>query len=189
MSRPLTPFQGESVLTFRHADATGVVCVLTGSTLDRRMRSDSLAWCRAEVFHPGQGYVSRFGWIQFVRSTDNKTCGVDWELDPLEILGEVAHPFGYFGILPTLFDAPSRATRRDLEWEAQSFLTTIILTPGNPDVLQVQPLTGFSWGFTVHTGSVSTLPISALDARDWSARLPLLSAFSRWTFAADMVTS
>src|SRR5204863_43198 len=72
--------------------------------------------------YAGSGYAAMLGWIQLVRSTDNGSRGREFELDPLEPLGVTPHPFCWFGLTPTLFDAPSRRTTDDLDWLAHSFL-------------------------------------------------------------------
>jgi len=51
-----------------------------------------LAFCEAIVGYPGQGYTGLLGWIQLVRSTDNSSGGDRFELDPLEVLGELPAP-------------------------------------------------------------------------------------------------
>jgi len=58
-----------------------------------------------------------------------------------------------------LFDAPSRGSRDDLDWEAHSFLCVspdAVLTP------RVQAITGFSWGFTITGEHISLTPPAAL---------------------------
>jgi hypothetical protein len=59
------------------------------------------------------------GWVQFVRSSDNRSKGREFELDPLVFLGDLPHPFCWLGISPLLFDAPSRSGRDDLDWNFQ----------------------------------------------------------------------
>ena len=73
--------------------------------------AQGLAHCQATITHPAEGYTALLGWIQLVRSTDNHSRGQQFEMDPLTFVGEVPHPFGFFGIKPILFDAPSRPTR------------------------------------------------------------------------------
>lgn len=172
-------------LTFTHLGSEGAVDVTVGTTHDPARFASSpgsrgLAWCRADVEHASEGYAARFGWVQLVRSTDNRSGGFAFEMDPLEILGEVGHPFGYYGVLPTLFDAPGRDDRRDLDWLAHSFLTWIVR--GEPPVVQV--LTGFSWGFVVRAGAATPTPPAPLEASDWDAHLDVLRAdHPGWAFA------
>ena len=67
-----------------------------------------LPHCQATVAYPGRGYAGMLGWIQLVRSTDNASGGELFAMDPLALVGEVGHPFAFFGVAPTLFDAPAR---------------------------------------------------------------------------------
>ena len=81
--------------------------------------------CTATVTYRGRGYHAALGWIQLVKSTDNSSGGGQFEMDPFEPLGRLAHPFCFFGFAPTLFDAPSRDSRAPLVWTAHSFLAFI----------------------------------------------------------------
>ena len=114
-------------LPFSHAGLAGMIDVQIASTevpaaIGAWPHALGLANCEAVIDFPGRGYMSLFGWIQVVRSTDNSSGGADFEMDPLTVLGDVSHPFCFFGIRPTLFDAPARDTRDDLEWVAHAFL-------------------------------------------------------------------
>lgn len=53
------------------------------------------------------GYRALFDWVQLVRSTDNSSAGFD--MDPIYSFEDGPSPNAFFGINPTLFDAPSRA--------------------------------------------------------------------------------
>jgi hypothetical protein len=68
--------------------------------------------CTATVRYDAQGYAAAFGWIQLVRSTDNQSEGKSFEPDPLALFSELSTPFSWFGVKPTLFDAPFRFRRR-----------------------------------------------------------------------------
>ena len=105
--------------------------------------------CTARVAYHGSGYTSTFGWIQLVRSTDGSTGGESFELDPYEPLGRLPHPFCWFGFTPTLFDAPARPSRVQLDWTADSFLCFIA-----DEAPEVRALLGFSWGFSIHAQNV-----------------------------------
>lgn len=141
--------------------------------------SRGLTWCRAEVETSAEGYLARFGWVQLVRSTDNRSGGAAFEMDPLEVLGEVGHPFGYYGVRPTLFDAPSRDDRRDLDWLCHSFLAAVV--PG--DLPAVKWLAGFSWGFVVRASSATTTDPAPLSDDDWNRHRPVLnSSYPLWRF-------
>jgi len=164
-------------LTFHHADAVGQVLVTTGETerpeaVGALPGARGLTWCRADVAHPAEGYLGFFGWIQVVRSTDNRSGGSAFETDPLEVLGPVGHPFAFYGLRPSLYDAPSRASRQDLDWQAHSFLTRIA-AEGGP---VVECLAGFSWGFSVRGGIATTAVPESVGAPAWDGHRALLSA-------------
>ena len=133
-----------------------------------------LPHCQATIDHPGRGYDALLGWVQLVRSTDNDSGGARFEMDPLMFVGEVPHPFAFFGIAPTLFDAPGRRSRADLDWLAHSFLCFIEDIDGDRRVLQV--ITGFSWGFQLRDGTTTVAGPRRLTAADWTGHLPLLHA-------------
>ncbi|MFJ6199118.1 hypothetical protein [Micromonospora sp. NPDC092111] len=139
-----------------------------------------LANCEATVSYPGKGYTGLLGWIQLVRSTDNSSGGQQFEMDPLEILGDLPHPFCFFGIKPTLFDAPSRNSRADLDWLAHSFLCHI----ADEDLPGVHALAGFTWGFTIAAGVSTPTPPRRLEPAEWNQHLDLLHAeHPAWRFA------
>jgi hypothetical protein len=136
--------------------------------------------CRAGVTYPADGYLAVFGWTQLVRSTDSE--GTGFEIDPIAIYHDIATPFAWYGLKPELFDAPSRETRDDLDWQAHSFLCVspdAVLTP------RVQAVAGFSWGFTIATGRIACTRPQALDPAAWNGHLSLLTAsYPHWLFDA-----
>jgi hypothetical protein len=136
--------------------------------------------CTAVVSYDGRGYDAMFGWIQLVRSTDGAGGGGEFEMDPFEPLGALPHPFCWFGLAPTLFDAPSRRTRSDLEWTAHTFLSFI----GEPR--EARAILGFSWGFDVGDAQISIKRVAPLEPIDWNGHLPLLRReHPTWRFAPD----
>ena len=139
--------------------------------------------CEATITYPGRGYHGLFGWIQLVRSTDNHSGGREYEMDPLELLGDVDHPFCFFGIKPTLFDAPSRESEPPIEWLAHSFLTTLDHAEPHP----VIALLGFSWGFRITEGRAEITSAEALDAVAWDGHRDLLArTYPAWTFVPGL---
>jgi hypothetical protein len=139
-----------------------------------------LAFCEATVNYPGKGYAGLLGWVQLVRSTDNTSRGDQFEMDPLDVLGDVQHPFCFFGIKPTLFDAPSRDSRADLDWLAHSFLCHI----ADAAPREVHALAGFEWGFTITAGATAPSPPRVLEPADWNQHLALFHAeYPAWRFA------
>jgi hypothetical protein len=67
--------------------------------------------CTATIEYSGRGYRALFGWVQLVRSTDNASGGRAFEMDPFNLFEDALSPYCWFGITPTLFDAPSRDER------------------------------------------------------------------------------
>jgi hypothetical protein len=175
-------------LPFTLDDRTGSIDVTVDATTDPHGLGAppdalGLAHCQATISYPGNGYAGLLGWIQLVRSTDNHSLGQQFEMDPLSVLGEVEHPFCFFGIKPTLFDAPSRPTRDDLDWLARTFLCHI----ADYGTAEVQALAGFSWGFTIAGGVAAVIGPTTLEAIDWNQHLDLLHAeHPAWQFRAGL---
>ena len=125
------------------------------------------------------------GWVQLVRSTDNESGGLRFELDPFGLFGDAPSPYCWYGQRPTLFDAPSRPDRIPPEWVAHSFLAATPLD----EVAQLQarrvvPLVGFSWGFSGSGGSVILSDIELLTDREWCMHLAALRlGYPLWVFA------
>ena len=175
-------------LPFTLHDHAGTIDITVAATRDPHELgapacAQGLAHCQATISHPAAGYAALLGWIQLVRSTDNQSGGQQFEMDPLNVIGEVAHPFGFFGIKPVLFDAPSRPTRDDLDWLAHSFLCHI----ADYQTREIRALAGFSWGFIVANGDATVIGPRTLGAADWNQHLGLLHAqHPAWRFAADV---
>lgn len=63
-----------------------------------------LPMCTARVQPTGRGYRAMCGWIQLIRSTDNSSGGVEFELDPFGPFTDTGSPYAFYGLAPTLFD-------------------------------------------------------------------------------------
>jgi hypothetical protein len=137
--------------------------------------------CHAAVDYPARGYDAVLGWVQLVRSDDNRSGGREFEIDPLAFLGDLPHPFCWIGLEPQLFDAPSRSPIADLDWMARSFLC--VPDGGGDAGYEVHALTGFDWGFRARGGAVDLVPPSLLAAQDWDDHLEVLEAlYPSWRF-------
>lgn len=137
--------------------------------------------CIATVTYSGSGYNAALGWIQLVRSTDGSSAGKHFEMDPFEPLGRLPHPFCWFGFAPTLFDAPSRASRDPVEWTAHSFLCFMTPVAGE---WEIRAILGFSWGFSIRDELISLSPPTMLASAEWDAHLELLGReHPAWDFA------
>ena len=136
--------------------------------------------CHATVTYPANGYAAMFGWTQMVRSTDGDEPG--FEMDPIAIYRDVATPFAWYGLKPELFDAPSRESRYDMDWEAHSFLCVspdAVVTPA------VRAVAGFGWGFSVVSGHITHTAPVRLGPEAWDSQLGLLRAsYPQWVFDA-----
>ncbi|WP_229886860.1 hypothetical protein [Streptomyces subrutilus] len=137
--------------------------------------------CTAVVDYPGPGYRALFGWVQLVRSTDNSSAGDGFDMDPFCLFEDAPSPYAFFGVNPTLFDAPSRDPRQRLDWTAHSYLAW---TPLDETERRVLPVAGFSWGFGVGAdGRVAPHAVRALAPADWAGHLPRLrAACPGWVF-------
>jgi hypothetical protein len=139
--------------------------------------------CRASVNYPADGYAAIFGWLQMVCSTDS--AQPDFEMDPIAIYRQVQTPYAWFGLKPELFDAPSRESDRDIDWEAHSFLCVspdAVVTP------RVQAIAGFSWGFSIRDSDITFSPPAALAAAAWDSHLEVLRAsYPGWAFDSGYV--
>lgn len=176
-------------IAFTHQGQRGRVSVFVETTsepmtLGAREGAKGLANSMATIEFAGRGYLRLLGWVQLVRSTDNTFHGRQFEMDPFDpfgLYGGAPSPYCWYGITPTLFDAPSRDERVRLDWLAHSFLAASPLR-GNRRV--VTPLLGFAWGFLVDdNGKVALKPVTSLTAADWEAHLPYLrDCYPEWQF-------
>lgn len=137
--------------------------------------------CTATVDIDAKGYFAFCGWVQMVRSTDNSSGGREFEMDPLGPFADNPSPFCFFGLAPTLFDAPSRPQRGELAWLAHSFLAVLDTLD---DRRAARPLVGFEWGFNIaHDNSLELHPLGVLGNKDWDFHLPVLrQTYPTWSF-------
>jgi hypothetical protein len=181
-------------IPFIHHDRPGRVIVILETTLEPASLGVwdgalGLANCKATIEFSAGGYLGLLGWVQLVRSTDNIFHGRQFEIDPFDPFGlyeRAPLPYCWYGIAPTLFDAPSREERAHLDWVAHSFLAA---SPFSGNTRIVTPLLGFSWGFHIADDKNTELkPITVLTAADWDAHLPYLrDCYSEWQFT-EMLT-
>ncbi|MBI1377992.1 MAG: hypothetical protein GC157_11015 [Frankiales bacterium] len=142
--------------------------------------SAGFPWCHADVDYPAHGYDAVLGWIQLVRSDDNRSGGMEFEIDPLAFLGDLPHPFCWIGLNPQLFDAPSRSPLHDMSWRAHSFLC---VPDGPPSSMEVHALAGFAWGFDVSGSDIALVEPFAVGPEVWEGHLAALTAgYPAWRF-------
>jgi hypothetical protein len=181
--------QYQMEIEFTHLGHKGRIVVTVQPTLEpavlgAREGALGLVNCTATIEFSAKGYLALFGWVQLVRSTDNASHGQRFEMDPFDpfqLYERAPLPYCWYGVTPTLFDAPSRDERDDLDWIAHSFLAASPLR-GNRNI--VTPLLGFSWGFHVFDEKNIVLkPVTHLTAADWQAHLPYLrESYTQWQF-------
>jgi hypothetical protein len=177
------------IIPFHYQGHEGRVIVKVEQTANPEMLGAydgalGLANCTATMEYNGRGYHQLFGWVQLVRSTDNSFQGRQFEMDPADLFGlydQAPSPYCWYGILPTLFDAPSRDERVQLDWVAHSFLSA---WPWHGDHRIVMPLLGFSWGFHISNhGGITMDSLVSLTAADWESHLPYLrTSYPDWSF-------
>jgi len=140
--------------------------------------------CTATVQYPHVGYQSMFGWVQLVHSTTGAGSTTKFETDPFVLFGDAPIPYCWYGIEPTLFDAPFPPVQENMEWEANSFLATTPLE----EVFALQqrtvvPLVGFSWGFDISNGRLGMRATDPLPLDRWNDHIEELRGhYPLWTF-------
>ncbi|MGV1048901.1 MAG: hypothetical protein ACOYD4_10310 [Solirubrobacterales bacterium] len=171
-------------IPFRRRGAAGAVAVEVGVDEDPAALgcpdyARGFPCCRATVTPPARGYADALGWIQLVDSTD---LFGEFRIDPFEPLGEVSHPFCFFGFAPTLFDAPHRDHRRDMDFLAHSFLCGLGPRPLEGE-READAILGFSWGFAIRDTEIEPYPIALLGPEDWDRHHAYLRhAHPGWSF-------
>lgn len=174
-------------MPFCWATLDGIVRVELGSNDDpAALGCDEFArgfpWCRATVEPPAQGYADMLGWVQLVdASYDDR--GEGFVSDGFEPFGPLPHPFGFYGVSPTLFDAP-HTDHRDADFVARSFLCGL-----GGELLEfrqeVRAVLGFGWGFTKRGDEFRFFGPDPLPAEEWERHRDCLTkTFPRWTFAS-----
>lgn len=140
--------------------------------------------CRASVDFELDGYDGLLGWVQLVGTATEASGEPVFTVDPLEVMEGADVPFAFYGLEPRLFDAPYRSDRsRRLDWLAHSFLC---FAPSRPMAREVQAVAGFSWGFVLSDGVVTSVHPEVLGPADWSRHLEVLSeSFPTWAFGAS----
>ncbi len=136
--------------------------------------------CTAVIEFPAQGYWALLGWVQFV-AMGRPDEEPEWQADPFDLFEDSTSPYVWFGVTPTLFDAPSRRHDVPLRWRARSFLAT---TPWDQPDRLVVPLAGFEWGYdSDSTGALAVRGPEQLPVTAWQTHVPYLRArYDRWIF-------
>lgn len=143
--------------------------------------------CRATVEPLGKGYADLFGWLQlmdlknFTPSELVQHSGGGFEFDAFLPLGPAQHPFIYFGLAPTFFDAPH--SEEDWDFRSHTFLCGL---GGELHEVrrEARAILGFSWGFSKSGTEIEFVGPDPLGPEDWDLhRDHLTGAFPGWKFA------
>jgi hypothetical protein len=135
--------------------------------------------CRATITPPARGYTDMLGWIQLV---DDSYHGGGFHADGFEPLGPLPHPFGFYGVSPSLFDAPH------YDGEHFDFLAHTFLCGLGGELLEfrreARAVLGFRWGCRKHGQGIEFLDLEALSPKSWEGHREYLSGiYPAWTFA------
>lgn len=172
------------VLPFRWAGVEGEVQVEVRANDDPaalgcRDFARGFPVCRATIAPPSRGYADMLGWIQLV---DDSWHADGFHADSFEPLGDLSHPFGFYGVAPTLFDAP-HADAEDFDFLAHSFLCGL-----GGELLEfrheARAVLGFSWGCRKRGPEIELLDPEPLPPEAWDGHRDYLARrFPVWTFA------
>jgi hypothetical protein len=135
--------------------------------------------CRGRIALESRGYADMLGWVQLV---DDSWHGGGFHADGFEPLGHLPHPFGYYGVSPTLFDAPH------CDGESFDFLAHTFLCGLGGELLEfryeARAVLGFSWGCSKRGEEIAFHPLAVLSAEAWDGHRDCLARrFPEWTFA------
>lgn len=134
--------------------------------------------CRATIAPPARGYSDMLGWIQLV---DDSWHGGGFHADGFEPLGDLSHPFGFYGVSPSLFDAP-HANAENFDFLAHTFLCGL-----GGKLLEfrreARAVLGFSWGCVKRGPEIEFLEVEPLPCEAWDGHRDCLSqSFPIWSF-------
>jgi hypothetical protein len=141
---------------------------------------------QANVAFPREGYAGLLGWVQVVDYVVRRG-GIPEEAvwvvpDVAPQQREANTPYLAFGITPVMFDAPA-FTEKNVDWTARTFLT---FTPDCLMTSVVEPLCGFSWGYLIEDGLVTSKALVPASQDDWiDGRRMLRVRLPTWTFGGD----
>jgi hypothetical protein len=130
-------------------------------------------YCRATIEPPAVGYREMIGWVQVVEISER---GEGFQIDLFEPLGEIPHPFAFFGFSPTLFDSP-HTTFPEWDFAARTFLCGLggkLLEQTEGGRREIRAVLGFEWGFSKRGDRVSLRDLKPLPAEGWNRHLPYL---------------
>jgi hypothetical protein len=133
---------------------------------------------RATIAPLATGYADMLGWVQLV---DDSFHADGFHADGFEPLGPLPHPFGFYGVSPTLFDAPH------FDGENFDFLAHTFLCGLGGELLEfryeARAVLGFSWGCRKRGPQIDLVGPEPLPPAAWdNHREYLMQRFPEWTF-------
>lgn len=173
-------------ISYQWADVGGAVRVIVGTNEDPAALgcaefARGFPYCRATVESPAGGYADLLGWVQLV---DHSAQEGGFQADPFPRLSGVSHPYGFFGLMPTFFDAPHTNELKNWDFLAHTFLCGLggdLLDPRR----EVRAVLGFSWGFAKRGARIDWWGPELLAAKDWDSQNQYLTqrySEASWTF-------
>jgi hypothetical protein len=138
---------------------------------------------RATITPASQGYPDMLGWVQLVEDSYH---GGGFHADGFEPFGEFPHPFTFYGVSPTLFDAP-HYDGEDFDFLAHTFLAGL-----GGELLEfrheARAVLGFSWGCRKRGPQIELLRPEPLPPEGWDSHRDYLArTYPEWTFAPGFV--
>jgi hypothetical protein len=135
---------------------------------------------RATISPVARGYADMLGWVQLVDDSWHRN---GFHADGFEPLGHLPHPFGFYGISPTLFDAP-HFDGENFDFQAHTFLCGL-----GGELLEfrreARAVLGFGWGCRKRGREIELLGPQPLPPEAWDGhRRYLASRFPEWGFPA-----
>ena len=171
---------------FRWNDRDGVVAVEMGTNLDPAAFgcaefARGFPYCLATIEPEAKGYGDMLGWVQLLDAS-YISAGEGFISDGFEPLGPLPHPFGFYGVSPTLLDAP-HTDDENADFRAHTFLCGL-----GGELLEfrheVRAVLGFGWGFSKQGNEIRFAEPAALPAEVWDGHLAYMNRrFEGWTFA------
>jgi hypothetical protein len=139
---------------------------------------------KASVESSGHGYENLYGWLQGVAHLQPDGSAENWSPDSIPSLRDRGMPFCVLGYHPTFYDAPFFPELPSLHWQADLFLTPLVVR--RPSEEEVLPLAGFRWGFKIPAAgrTPEILPLETVGKAAWAESLPLWRFwYPSWRFA------
>lgn len=97
----------------------------------------------------------------------------------------IRHALRLLEIVPSIFDHPFTTTR-GIHWTADAFL---VVSPDAVMTRVVQPVCGFTWGYSTEGEETRALLLTRIDPAAWSAACAILRPrYPQWEFREEWVS-